>query len=447
MANVIEIVIPDIGDFADVEIIEIMVQSGDTVAAEDAILTLESDKAAMEVPVPEAGIIKELLVKVGNKVSEGDKIALLEVSSDAQSAPVEPVAPLATAIKELTTNTSNPAPTTAPLATAIKELITNTSNPAPTTAPTTIDAEAFRKAHASPSVRKFARELGVDLSKIVGTGKKSRITKEDVQNHVKQVIAKAESPEAMTTTSGSGIPALPFIDFSKFGIIEEKELTRIKKISGQFLHSVWLNIPAVTIHEDADITNLDSFRKELKSEAEKKGLKITMLSFITKALATALQAFPQFNSSLSADGQKLILKKYYNIGIAVDTPQGLLVPVVKAVDQKSIYEICKEVMELAAKARAGKLKAADMAGGCMTISSLGHLGLTSFAPIINAPEVAIIGLTRAKISPVWNGKEFIPRLMQPIDLTFDHRVIDGGEAGQFLVYLSQLLGDFRRVTL
>ena len=425
----VDVIVPDIGDFEDVEIIEVFVKPGDTVNVEDPLITLESDKATMEVPSSDAGTIETVLVKVGDRISAGTAVVRLSTSGGIATAPSAPAA----STPEVAKVDSAPVQA-APTSSAAE--------------PSKIDETAFRKAHASPSVRKFARELGVDLSKLSGSGRKNRITKEDVQNYVKQAVTKAESGVATATAaSGSGIPAMPEVDFSKFGEIETQDLPRIKKISGKNLHRVWLNIPAVTHHDEVDITDLENFRKELKDEAAKQGVRITLLAFIMKALAANLKQFPTFNSSLTPDGERLILKKYFHIGVAVDTPNGLVVPVIQDVDQKSVYDLARDLGEMSVKARDGKLKSQDMQGGSMTISSLGGIGGTAFTPLVNAPEVAILGLTRSRMQPVWNGKEFIPRLMQPVDVSYDHRVIDGAEAARFVASLGKFLTDIRRVLL
>ena len=427
----VEVIVPDIGDFQDVEIIEIFVKPGDAVNVEDPLITLESDKATMEVPSSDAGIIETVLVKVGDRISAGTAVVRLSTPGVVATASSVPEA----STPEVAKSDSAPTPVQAAPTSSVAE-------------PNKIDEAAFRKAHASPSVRKFARELGVDLSKLSGSGRKNRITKEDVQNYVKQAVTKAESGVATASAaSGSGIPAMPEVDFSKFGEIETQDLPRIKKISGKHLHRVWLNIPAVTHHDEVDITNLEDFRKELKDEAAKQGVRITLLAFIMKALAANLKQFPTFNSSLTPDGERLILKKYFHIGVAVDTPNGLVVPVIRDVNKKSVYDLARDLGEMSVKARDGKLKSQDMQGGSMTISSLGGIGGTAFTPLVNAPEVAILGLTRSRMQPVWNGKEFIPRLMQPVDVSYDHRVIDGAESARFVASLGKYLADIRRVLL
>ena len=424
-----EIQVPDIGDFSGVDVIEILVAPGDHVAVDDPLITLESDKASMEIPSPEAGVVKALKIKVGDKLSQGSPILDLEVEGGGESVPA--VAEETPSAEPIAAPAAQPAQPSAP-------------PPAP---PTSIDETAFSRVHASPSVRRMARELGVDLGKVSGTGRKGRITKEDVQGFVSQAMSPSTAAAAPATASGSGIPAMPAVDFAKFGEIEAQDLMRIKKISGAHLHRAWLNVPMVTHHDEADITELEAFRKSLKTEAEKQGVRVTMLAFMMKALAASLKQFPGFNASLSADGQQLILKKYFHIGIAVDTPKGLVVPVFRDVDQKSIYELAAEMAELSARARDGKLKPEEMQGGCMSISSLGGIGGTAFTPIVNAPEVAILGATRSRMMPVWNGKEFVPRLMQPLDLTYDHRVIDGAAAARFMSHLCTMLGDIRHLLL
>ena len=427
----VEVIVPDIGDFQDVEIIEIFVKPGDAINVEDPLISLESDKATMEVPSSDAGTIETVLVKVGDRISAGTAVVRLSTSGGVATAPSIPTALTPEVVKV----DSAPPPVQAAPTSSVSE-------------PNKIDEAAFRKAHASPSVRRFARELGVDLSKLSGSGRKNRIIKEDVQNYVKQAVTKAEAGVATASAaSGSGIPAMPEVDFSKFGEIETQDLPRIKKISGKNLHRVWLNIPAVTHHDEVDITNLEDFRKELKDEAAKQGVRITLLAFIMKALAANLMQFPTFNSSLTPDGERLILKKYFHIGVAVDTPNGLVVPVIRDVDKKSVYDLARDLGEMSVKARDGKLKSQDMQGGSMTISSLGGIGGTAFTPLVNAPEVAILGLTRSRMQPVWNGKEFIPRLMQPVDVSYDHRVIDGAEAARFVASLGKYLTDIRRVLL
>ena len=421
----IEVKVPDIGDFKDVPVIEVFVKPGDAVKAEDPLVTLESDKATMDVPAPSAGTVQALKVRVGDKVSEGSVILTLAAAGVRKLAP-PPAAP------------SAPGPAPPPR----EEKPETPIAAAPAAAP--IDAESFKSAHASPSVRAFARQLGVDLSKVKGTGPKDRILQEDVQDYVKQVMS-AGAPAAPTTGAALGLLPWPQVDFAKFGPVEAKPLSRIKKISGANLHRNWVMIPHVTNCEDADITELEAFRVQLNKENEKSGIKVTMLAFLIKACVAALKKFPEFNASL--DGDNLVYKRYFNIGFAADTPNGLVVPVVKNADQKGVLAIAKEMGELSAKAREGKLGPADMQGGCLSISSLGGIGGTYFTPIINAPEVAILGVCRSNMRPVWDGKQFAPRLILPLSLSYDHRVIDGAAAARFNTYLVSLLGDMRRVVL
>jgi pyruvate dehydrogenase E2 component (dihydrolipoamide acetyltransferase) len=416
--------VPDIGDFKDVPIIEVFVKPGDTVKAEDPLVTLESDKATMDVPAPSAGVVKELKVKQGDKVSEGSVILMLEASAGAAAPAASPATREETALKP---RAEAPAPASPPSA--------------------PIDAEGFKGAHASPSVRAFARELGVDLGNVKGTGPKERILHEDVQAYVKQALSGAAAAPAAAGQVGATLGLLPWpqIDFTKFGPIESKPLSRIKKISGANLHRNWVMIPHVTNCEDADITEIEAFRVQLNKENEKSGVKVTLLAFLVKACVAALRRFPEFNASL--DGDNLVYKKYFNIGFAADTPNGLVVPVIKNADQKGVLAIATETAELAAKARDGKLGPTDMQGGCFSISSLGGLGGTYFTPIINAPEVAILGVCRSVTRPVWNGREFAPRLILPLSLSYDHRVIDGASAARFNTFLAGLLADMRRVVL
>ena len=430
--SVTTVKIPDIGDFKDVPVIEIFVKPGDSVKPEDALVTLESDKATMDVPAPSAGVVKELKVKVGDKVSEGSVILTLEAAGAATKAEEKPEA-------AAPTSTPQPSPAQQPARGEAREARPEAAAP--------VDREAFKAAHASPSVRAFARELGVDLAKLKGTGPKERILQEDVQRYVKQALSSAPAATAGGATTGAALGLLPWpqIDFAKFGAVESKPLSRIKKISGANLHRNWVMIPHVTNHDDADITDLEAFRVKLNKENEKSGIKVTMLAFLIKASVSALKKFPEFNASL--DGDNLIYKKYYHIGFAADTPNGLVVPVIKNADQKGVLAIAKEMGELSAKAREGKLGPADMQGGCFSISSLGGIGGTYFTPIINAPEVAILGVCRSSTRPVWDGKQFAPRLILPLSLSWDHRVIDGASAARFNSYLIALLGDMRRSML
>ena len=432
-----EVTLPDIGDFTDVEIIELLASPGDSVEAEQSLLTLESDKATMEIPAPFAGTLKSIDVALGDKVNQGDLIARIETK--VVSGMTEPTA--APAEQPTTAKPAQVEETPVSRAPGEKEPLRRPVMARPDDAPR-------GKAHASPGVRRFARELGVDLFHVSGSGPKGRVTKEDVQNFVKRTLAEG-APAGTPSTAGGGLelPAMPAVDFSKFGEIEEQELGRIKKLSGAHLHRAWLNVPHVTQFDDADITELEAFRKSQKAEAEKNGVKLTFMPFLMKAVCNALATFPQFNSSLAPEGDKLILKKYMHIGVAVDTPNGLVVPVVRDVDRKGIFELADELGEVGAKARAGKLSPTEMQGGCISISSLGGIGGTQFAPIVNAPEVAILGISRAEMQPKWDGEAFEPRLIMPFSLSYDHRVIDGAEGVRFTSYLARLLGDIRRLLL
>ncbi|MBK6747750.1 dihydrolipoyllysine-residue acetyltransferase [Ottowia sp.] len=434
-AGPLDVRVPDIGDFKDVAVIELLVKPGDTVKPEQSLFTVESDKASMEIPSPAAGVVKELKIKIGDKVNIGDLVAVLEGAAGSAPAAAAP-APAA----------SSPAP--APAAAAAAPAAATASVPAhqPGT-------PAPGLPHASPSVRKFARELGVPLDEVKGTGPKGRITQEDVAAFTKQVMAGSVQTKAQAANapkgggSGVGLDLLPWpkVDFAKFGPVERKEMSRIKKISGANLLRNAIVIPAVTNHDDADITDLEAFRVSTNKENEKSGVKVTMLAFLIKASVAALKKFPEFNSSI--DGDALIYKQYYHIGFAADTPNGLVVPVIKDADKKGVLQISQEMGELAKKARDGKLGPADMSGATFTISSLGGIGGRYFTPIINAPEVAILGVCKSQMEPVWDGKQFVPRLMLPLSLTWDHRVIDGAAAARFNAYLGQILGDFRRVLL
>jgi pyruvate dehydrogenase E2 component (dihydrolipoamide acetyltransferase) len=424
-----QVLMPDIGDSKDVPIIDIMVKAGDTVKAEQSLLTLETDKATMDVPAPFDGVVKNVSVKVGDKISEGALILLMETSTAETSAVISPTTIPAPA-KEAT-NPVAATPVTAPAAT-------------PIVAPTGFQSSPTGKAHASPSIRHFARELGIDLTRVKGSGEKGRITKNDVQSFVKAGLAQ---PQDGSGGGGLQISAMPVVDFSRFGSIETKPLSRIKKLSGANLHRNWVSIPHITQHDEADITEMEVFRKELGEEYSKQGIKITPLAFLLKAVVTAMQQYPNFNSSLDASGENLVLKKYFHIGVAVDTPDGLMVPVLRDVDQKGMAQLAKELGEISTKAREKKLPATAMQGGCFTISSLGGIGGTAFTPIINAPEVAILGVSRASIKPVFKEGEFVPRLMLPLSLSYDHRVIDGAEAVHFTSYLGKVLSDVRRLVL
>ena len=438
----IEVRVPDIGDFKDVAVIELLVKPGDTVKLEQSLFTVESDKASMEIPSPAAGVIKELKVKIGDTVNIGDLVAVLEGSAGNAPAAVAPAAPAASAA---------PVPAAAvaaaaPPATAIASASVPAHQPG---------TPAAGLPHASPSVRKFARELGVPLDEVRGTGPKGRITQDDIQGFTKAVMGgatqtkaqAAKAPAASSGGSGEGLNLLPWpkVDFAKFGPVERKDLSRIKKISGANLHRNWVVIPHVTNHDDADITDLEAFRVQFNQENEKSGVKVTMLAFMIKAAVAALKKFPEFNSSL--DGDQLVMKNYFHIGFAADTPNGLVVPVIRDADQKGIVQISQEMGDLAKKARDGKLGPADMTGGCFSISSLGGIGGRYFTPIINAPEVAIMGVCKSSTEPKWDGTQFAPRLMLPLSLSWDHRVIDGAAAARFNVYFASLLADFRRIVM
>jgi pyruvate dehydrogenase E2 component (dihydrolipoamide acetyltransferase) len=428
MSTTIEIKVPDIGNVHDVEVVAVEVQTGDVIAVDQTLITLETDKASMDVPSSAAGTVQQVHLKVGDKVNEGSVIITVLVSDEAAApAAVAEVAPTpAPAVEEVKTVEVAPAPKPA----------------APAPVPVSAPVVAKGKAHASPAVRLLARELGVDISQITnGNGRKGRILKDDVKAYVKKALT-----EGITVTGGSTLPKIAVPDFAAFGEIETQPLSKINKLTGQHMTSVWLNLPMVTYHDEADITEMEAFRVSLNSQKNVE-VKFTGLLFIIKALAAAMQQFPRFNSSLSSDGQSLIFKKYLNIGIAVDTPNGLVVPVLRDVPNKSLKQLAAELGEKSEKARAGKLTAADMQGGCMSISSLGGIGGKAFTPIVNAPEVAILGVTKSTIQPIWNGKEFEPRLMLPLDLTYDHRVIDGAEGARFMEALKYYLSDVRRLLI
>lgn len=434
-SKIIEISVPDIGEDGEVEVIEVLVNVGDSIEEEDGLITLETDKATMDVPSTHAGTVKEVFIHVGDKVKQGSIVIKLETSggtsidvpATAEPAPVVAAAP------------AKVAPTTAPA-----------SSPVPHHPQVgKVNKGAI---YTSPSIRRIAREFGVDLALVKGTGNKSRILKEDVQSYVKYELSRPKANAGSSVSAGEGglqVVSAKAIDFSKFGEIETKALTRIQKISGPFLHRNWVTIPHVTQFDEADITNVEAFRKEqnIVCEKQKLGFKITPLVFILKAAADALRTFPVFNSSLSEDGESLIMKKYIHIGVAVDTPNGLVVPVVRDVDQKGIHQLSRELLEISIKARDGKLKAADMQGGCFTISSLGGIGGTAFTPIVNAPEVAILGVSKSEMKPKWNGSEFVPKLMLPLSMSYDHRVIDGAIAARFTVHLAGVMSDIRKLIL
>ena len=441
----IEVKIPDIGDFQDVEVIDVLFNAGDRVEPEDELLTLESDKATMPIPCPVGGVISKLHVSVGDRVSEG--VLVLELEEDAAGDAPEKAgtprkseaeampAPETGQYKTRQESAPDPKPDPVKTDTAAKSIV-------PPMPERTERSDAIP--HASPAVRRFARELGASLHRIRGTGPKGRILKEDVKTWTKQQL---EESNKKSGTPGLGIAPMPEIDFSEFGETEKLFLSRIKKLSGPHLHRSWVSIPHVTHHDEADITNLEDFRRSLKDEAASQGLRITILSFAMKVLVNAMKKFPTFNASLSPNGEELILKKYFNIGIAVDTPNGLVVPVIQNVDRKSIFDLARDLAEVSERARDGKLKPSDLKGGCISISSLGGIGGRGFTPIINAPEVAIIGLSRSKMTPVWNGREFEPRMMLPIDVSYDHRVIDGAEAARFAAHLVNSFSDVRRLAL
>ncbi len=429
-ADHIEVTVPDIGDFEDIPVIEINVAEGDHVRMEDPLLTLESDKATMDVPAPADGVVREILVHIGDTVSTGTPIIIMDPDAGAEAVANTPPPEPAPAPKP---DVQAPPPAPAP------------RKPSPTAALALSDGHKSGS-HATPAVRRFARELGVDPALVTGTGRKGRVLKEDVQRYVKEALSAKAAPQA-AAISGAVIPPIPEVDFSKFGEVEVRPLSRIQRVSGPHLHRAWLNVPHVTHHDEADVTGLEAFRKSLKDEAAARGVRVTSLAFIMKAMAATLAEFPTFNASLSGDGASLILKRYCNIGIAVDTPNGLVVPVFRDVARKSIFELAEEMGDVSARAREGKLKPDEMQGGCISISSLGGIGGIGFTPIVNAPEVAILGVSRARMQPVWDGNAFAPRLMLPLDLSYDHRVIDGAAAARFVVHLANLLTDVRRLLL
>ncbi len=448
--GLVEVVVPDIGDFDEVAVIEVLVKPGDTIKEEQSLITVESDKASMEIPSSHAGVLKALQVKVGDKVKKGSAIATLAVGGAAAGgASLQPT--LAAAAEGAATSA-------APISATPPIVATSAERPIPTAALPAHEPTAPQGAlpHASPTIRKIAREFGVPLAEVKGSGPKGRITQEDVQSFVKAVMAggrqtqaqAAKAPAAVSVVTGGGLPGMPpwpQVDFAKFGPIEKKDLSRIKKISGPVLHRNWVTIPHVTNHDDADITDLEAFRVSTNKDNEKSGVKVTMLAFLIKACVAALQKFPDFNASLEVD--HLVMKKYFHIGFAADTPNGLVVPVIRDADKKGVLQISTEMGELAKKARDGKLTPADMSGGCFSISSLGGIGGRYFTPIINAPEVAILGVCRSLTEPVWDGRAFQPRLVLPLSLSWDHRVVDGAMAARFNAFLIQVLGDFRRVLL
>lgn len=434
--SIVEVKVPDIGDFKGVEVIEVMVKVGDTIKLDQSLITVESDKASMEIPSSHAGVVKEIKVQMGEKVAEGSLLLLLEEAGAAAAPVASAPAPVAAA----------PAPAAVPVAAPVPAAVAPVVASAPAQAPV-----SGAKPHASPSIRKFARELGVDLARVSGSGPKGRILQQDVQNYVKTVVqghvAGNGAPSASAAGGGMQVLAWPSLDFSKFGTTELQPLSRIKKISGPNLHRNWVMIPHVTQFEDADVTDLEEFRQSSNAALAKSGTKLTMLAFVIKASVAALKKYPTFNASLDEKGENLIIKSFYNIGFAADTPNGLMVPVIKNADTKGILQIAQEMGELSAQAREGKLKPGDMQGASFTISSLGGIGGTAFTPIINAPEVAILGLSKAATKPVWDGKQFVPRLIMPLSLSYDHRVIDGAMGARFAVYLAEVLADMRKTLL
>ena len=439
----ISVVLPDIGDFADIPVIEVLIAPGDRIEVDQSLLTLESDKATMEIPSPYAGVVEELAVKAGDTLNQGDLVLTLRTEGEVGSGePIATAAPMAANTAEELEAPPGPA------SSAKRAPGESERRPAPVL-PRPEDMAAIakgRKAHASPAVRRFARELGVDLTFVKGSGPKGRVLKDDVQGFVKQALAQG-TPTGAGTALPFALPAVPEVDFAKFGPVEVTELSRIKKLSGRHLHRSWISVPHVTQFDEADITSLEDFRKGQKAQAAEKGIKLTFVPFLLKAVATALNRMPVLKASLTADGEGLVLKHFTHIGVAVDTPQGLVVPVVRDVDKKGIFALAAELSELGEKARAGKLLPGDMQGGCFSISSLGGIGGTAFTPIVNAPEVAILGVSRATTKPVWNGQSFEPRLMLPLSLSYDHRVVDGADGARFTSLLGELLGDLRQLLL
>ena len=482
MSNQLEVKVPDIGDFDAVLVIEVLVSPGDTVEVEDALVTLESDKATMDVPSPAAGVVESVAASVGDNLAEGGLILVLRVT-DAGDAPDDtPTSPPAQESPAAATESDveisaaadssaasaeepqDPVPSSAAVEPA-PALAKSSASPAPTTpaseakshgptgrrAPTATlaseSAEQKAASHATPTVRRFARELGVDLSQVKGTGRKGRVLNDDIKRFVKAAVANDGGPAAGKSSGGMGIPAMPEVDFSKWGEVTTQPLSRIRRLSGPHLHRAWLNVPHVTHHDEADITELEAFRAALKDDAVKEGVRMTPLVFIMKAVAACLEAFPTFNASLAADGQSLVMKHYCHLGVAMDTPNGLIVPVLRDVRDKGLMALAAELGEVSERARAGKLRPDELNGGSMSISSLGGIGGIGFTPIVNAPEVAILGVSRSRMSAVWDGANFVPRLLLPLDLSYDHRVIDGAEAARFVVHLTRLLGDVRRLLL
>ncbi|HUG99062.1 MAG TPA: dihydrolipoyllysine-residue acetyltransferase [Gammaproteobacteria bacterium] len=441
MSSNSEVRVPDIGDFEDVEIIEVHVKAGDEVAAEDPLITLETDKASMDVPAPAAGKVVELKVKKGDRVSQGDVIAVVEgLEEDRAEETKEDAGGAEKGTEKSAGKKDTGREEPAEREDHGKEATAREAEVRKPPTGSELPPEVSAKVHAGPSVRKFAREMGVDLGRVKGSGVKGRITHDDVKAWVKQALR-----EGAPAGGGAGLPAVPEVDFSKFGPTELKPLSRVQRISGPRLHAAWVNLPHVTQFDEADITEMERTRKELKADAEKEGAKLTPLAFMLRACVKALREFPQFNASLHADGQQLVMKQYFNVGFAVDTPGGLVVPVIKGLEGKSLFQVARELGELSEKARDGKLAGADMQGGSFTISSLGGIGGTFFTPIINAPEVAILGVSRHKMQPVWQDGEFVPRLMLPLSLSYDHRVIDGASAVRFTRFLAEILSDVDRL--
>ena len=451
MADNNTITLPDVGDFKDIEIIELLIAVGDDVEAEQSIIILESDKATMEIPSPFAGKVESITVKVGDKLNEGDQIATLSGAGASaggakDSSEATQPAPATSEPEPAAAPAPSPAVVAASSGPKSDAVPGKTLRPHPGASGADLASASSKMIHASPSIRRYARELGVSLQQVIGSGPKGRIVKSDVKAFVKSVIGGA-TPGAAVGGGGISISAMPEVDHSKFGEVETVALSRIQKISGAHLHRSWVTVPHVTQFDEADITELEVFRKSLAKDAEKKGVRMTPLIFLMKAVVTAMQKFPNFNSSLDARGENLIMKKYFNIGIAVDTPRGLVVPVVRDVDRKGLFELAAELGEISIRARDGKLTPTDMQGGCFTISSLGGIGGTNFTPIVNAPEVAILGVSRSKMQPVFIDGEFQPRMMLPLGLSYDHRVIDGAQAARFSSFLSQVISDIRRVLL
>ena len=455
MAKQVEVTIPDLGDFHDVAVIEVAMKPGDSVRKDQPLLTLETDKATMDVPSPYAGTIKEVLVAIGAKVSKGSRIALIELSEAASvpavaSAKAKPAPAAAPAAATAPVAASPPPPAAmvevAPDVAAQPRKPASGKTPAPdelaATAPPPPLTAIKAKAHASPSIRRLGRELGVDLTLVKGSGRHGRILEQDVKNYVKENVGKA-----VQAAGGYALPEIPLVDFSRFGVVETQPLSRIKRVSAAHLHRAWLRVVHVTQHDEADITDLENFRKAEAAEAQKRNVKLTLLPFIMKAVVATLKAFPTFNASLDATGENLTLKRYYNLGVAVDTSEGLVVPVLRDVDRKGVYDLAAELAMVSEKARGKKLMPGDLQGGSFTVSSLGGIGGTAFTPIVNAPEVAILGVSRASMKPVWENGAFVPRLMLPLSLSYDHRVNDGAEAARFTTYLRQLLSDIKRLLL